>query len=68
MFVIAVGKRVSLQEMQAIASNPDDKHLFIVNNHTIIGGIKGNITTLICDGKKSIMIDKAVRNPKGLNI
>lgn len=73
MFVIAVGKRVSLQEMQAIASNPDDKHLFIVNNHTIIGGIKGNITTLICDVSshgyavqttpKPVIISHTRRNP-----
>ncbi|XP_053374018.1 collagen alpha-1(XII) chain-like [Mercenaria mercenaria] len=50
MFVIAIGERVSREELRIIATDPDDKHLFFVHNHTAIDGIKDNITTLICDG------------------
>ncbi|XP_045170460.2 cartilage matrix protein-like [Mercenaria mercenaria] len=66
MFVIAIGERVSRDELRIIATNPDDKHLFFVNNHTAIDGIKQNITTLICDVSSHVYTQQTT--PKPVNI
>lgn len=49
MLVVGIGDRVSRTELSSIATNPDDKHLILVHNYTMVSDIREKLTTLTCD-------------------
>ena len=55
-FSIGVGSGANEQELKAMATDPDDTHVFIVTNFTSLDNITGTLAEKTCQGKTS---DKA---------
>lgn len=48
LFAIGVGKKVSIEELQNIASDPDWEHVFEVDNYKALDSIKDTLTSRTC--------------------
>ena len=58
-FSIGVGSIVNEQELKAMATDPDDTHVFTVSNFTSLDNITGTLAQKTCQGK---MTDTATLN------
>jgi hypothetical protein len=47
-FAIGVGNRVSLEELQNLASDPNWEHVFEVDNYKALDSIKDTLTSRTC--------------------
>lgn len=63
MLVVGIGDRVSKTELISIATNPDDKHLILVHNYTMITEIQEKLTTLTCDVAPHSYTPSSTANP-----
>ena len=50
MFVVGIGHSVATTELNAIATDPDNKHVFTVGEYKQLPSIIEKLTTLTCDG------------------
>ena len=60
MFVIGVGTNLRISELNQVASDPDDKHVFLLKNgFRDLSGFVDQMSTTSCDGR-------SLFNPFGL--
>ena len=52
-FSIGVGSGANEQELKAMATDPDDTHVFTVSNFTSLDAITGTLAHKTCQGKMS---------------
>lgn len=50
-FVVGIGKEVSLEELQSVASQPLDKHLFTVSSFMKLDDIWKEVGASVCNAK-----------------
>ena len=50
MFAIGVGKRVDRQELSDIASDPDEDHMFMVDDYSALRSIIELLAARTCQG------------------
>ena len=48
-FVIGIGNGIDMEELRSIASDPDDKHLFLVDDFNALDSIKDVLVSRACD-------------------
>lgn len=53
-FSIGVGSGLNKPELDAMATDPDNQHVFVVNNFDALKQIKGELQQKACEGKKPI--------------
>ena len=52
MFVIGVGTNLRISELNQVASDPDDKHVFLLKNgFRDLSGFVDQMSTTSCDGR-----------------
>ena len=52
-FSIGVGSGANEQELKAMATDPDDTHVFTVTDFTLLDNITGTLAQKTCQGKMS---------------
>lgn len=62
MFVVGVGPDVLRTELEYIATNHDDKHLFTAANYSSLDSILPPLVALVCDGKKYSIVNSFKTN------
>ena len=59
-FVIGIGNGIDMDELRGIASNPDDKHLFQVDDYNALDTIKDLLVSRACEAPVNSLVGKHV--------
>ena len=51
-FSVGVGSGVNTAELNKMATDPDNQHVFVVNNFDALKGIKGALAQKACEGDR----------------
>ena len=60
-FVIGIGNGIDMEELRSIASDPDDKHLFLVDDFNALDSIKDLLVSRACDTPVNSIVGKYIK-------
>ena len=64
-FSIGVGSGIQESELKAMATDPDNQHVFVVNNFDALDLIKASLQQKACEGKAFYLtIKRPVKHPR----